>query len=234
MHAVRDGFGYLVAASDFDQHRRLEHGVGEALDFFRESGREEQALSLLRQHVEDAGDIGDETHVEHPVGFVEDQRLHRVEADALVLDVVEQAAGGGDEDLDTLFEFGDLWLDVHAAESAHGTNRRVLAVGLDRFVDLQRQFAGRCEDQRAHRMPGRRRAAAGERQDALQDRQHEGRGLAGAGLGAAHDVHPADQQRYGLGLDRCWFGVTFVENRAQQFGGEAEVRESDFGSSFRR
>jgi hypothetical protein len=95
-----------------------------------------------------------------------------------------------------------------------------------------RQFAGRREDQRAHRMAGRRRAAAGQGQDALQDGQHEGGRLAGAGLGAAHDVLAADDERDGLGLDRRRLGVALVEHGAQQFGRQAEVGKGDFGGGF--
>jgi hypothetical protein len=64
-----------VAARHFDQLRRLQHAVGKLLDLVGEGGREQQALALLRQHGEDALDVGDEAHVEHAVGFVEHQHL---------------------------------------------------------------------------------------------------------------------------------------------------------------
>ena len=40
---------------------------------------EEQRLTLLRQHLHDAPHVVDEAHVEHAVGFVEDEDLDRVE-----------------------------------------------------------------------------------------------------------------------------------------------------------
>jgi len=187
---------------------------------------------LRRQHVEDARDVGHEAHVEHAVGFVKNQRLHRVEADALVFDVVEQSTGCGHENLDTLLQFGNLRPDIDAAKGAHRAQVRVLAVGLDRFIDLQGKFAGRREDQGAYRMFGRRRAAARKGQDALQDGQREGGRLAGAGLGAAHDVLAADDERNCLSLDRRRLGITLFENRAQQFRGQAEIGKGNFGSGF--
>ena len=51
-----------------------QEGIGQAADFRRHGGREEQGLADLGQHPDDALDIGDEAHVEHAVGFVDDQR----------------------------------------------------------------------------------------------------------------------------------------------------------------
>ena len=39
---------------------------------------------------------------------------------------------------------------------------------------------------------------------AMQDRQHKGRGLPGAGLGKADDIVPLHNQRYCLFLYRRW------------------------------
>ena len=59
------------------------------------------------------------------------------------------------------------------------------------------ELARRLEDQRArHARPG---AAAFEQR---QHRQHEGGGLAGAGLGDAEHVAPCEDVRNGLLLDR--------------------------------
>jgi len=61
------------------------------------------------------------------------------------------------------------------------------------------------------------------RQQALQERQREGRGLAGTGLGAAHDVLAGHDQRNGFLLDRRRFGVTLFGNGAENFGRKAEL-----------
>ena len=51
-----------------------------SFDFVREGGREQQALADSRQQ-RDAADVGDEAHVEHAVGFVEDRNLDLAEGD---------------------------------------------------------------------------------------------------------------------------------------------------------
>ena len=66
-------------------------------------------------------------------------------------------------------------------------------------LDLHRELAGRREDQRA---AGLRRRPLPELEELVQDRQREGRGLAGAGLGDAEDVAARELRRDRLGLDR--------------------------------
>jgi hypothetical protein len=145
------------------------------------------------------------------------------QVDRLLLDVVEQPARRGDDDLDAAAQFGLLRADVDAAIDAHRAQRQVLAVGLDRLEHLHGQLARGREDQRARRVAGGRGATAGVARDAVQQRQREAGGLAGAGLGAAHDVLAGDDDRDGLALDGRGFGVAGVGDGLQQFGNEAEV-----------
>jgi hypothetical protein len=144
-------------------------------------------------------------------------------------DVVEQASRRGDDDLAAFAQLGDLRPDVHAAVDADRTQRHVLAVGDDAFMHLHRQFARRRQDQGAYRMACRRGRTAGIFGQALEQRQGEAGGLAGAGLGAAHDVLAGHDDRDGLRLDRRRVGVTVVLYRAQQLGQQAEVIEADLG-----
>ena len=91
------------------------------------------------------------------------------------------------------------------------------AVGPDALLDLERELAGRGEDEGADRRTRRRRggraARAGaarrrrlpagrpRRVEALEDRQDERGGLAGAGLGAGEDVAAGEDERDRLALD---------------------------------
>lgn len=59
-------------------------------------------------------------------------------------------------------------------------------------------------------MTGGRRAAAGEGQDALQDGQGEGSGLAGPGLRPTHDVLASNHQGNRFRLDRGRFAVAEI------------------------
>ena len=213
------------ACADLDQLRLVEQLVGELLDLVRERRREQQVLPLRgdRQQRHDPLDVGDEPHVEHAVGLVEHEHLDLAQVDALVLDVVEQPARGGDEDLDAGADDLELRLDVDAAVDDGRAQLGVPAVGLDRVLDLDRELARRGEDQRAHRVARRRRARVGERRQLLQDRQREAGGLAGAGLGAAHDVVAGENDGNGLRLDRRGRGVAGFFDGPQQFGPQPEL-----------
>ena len=48
----------------------------------------------------DALDVGDEAHVEHAVGLVDDQDLDAGQQQLAALEMVEQAAGRGDQHVD--------------------------------------------------------------------------------------------------------------------------------------
>ena len=55
---------------------------------------------FVGQRADDAPDVGPEAHVEHAVGFVEDEDLDLGEVEVAALDQVEQAARRGDEQVD--------------------------------------------------------------------------------------------------------------------------------------
>jgi hypothetical protein len=147
----------------------------------------------------------------------------------LLLDVVEQAAGRGDDDLAAFAQLGDLRLDVHAAVDADRAQRHMLAVGDHALMHLHGQFAGRRQDQRAYRVARRRGRRRGVPGQALQQRQGEAGGLAGAGLRPAHDVLAGHDDGDGLGLDRRRVGVARVLYRTQQLRQQAEVVEAYAG-----
>jgi hypothetical protein len=65
-------------------------------------------------------------------------------------------------------------------------------------------------------MARRRRRGACLGREPLQDRQRERRGLAGAGLGAGHEVAPREDERDRLLLHRSRFLVAEICNRREQ------------------
>ena len=60
-------------------------------------------------------------------------------------------------------------------------------------------------------------------QHAMQDRQREGRGLAGACLGDADDVAAGESEGNGLGLDGRGREIIFFLERTRDWIGEAEI-----------
>ena len=76
----------------------------------------------------------------------------RERVDVALAVVVEQAAGRGDEDVDAALQLRGLRPEADAAEQHHRRDLQVLAVRLDRRLDLRGEFARRHEDQRAQRL----------------------------------------------------------------------------------
>ena len=224
VHALHDGVRRRVAPRDFDQLRLVQERVGELLDFVREGRREEQILPAHRsgQQRHDALDVGNEAHVEHAVGFVEDEDLDLAQIDRFLLHVIEKPPGCRHQDLDAAAHDGQLLLDVDAAVDHRRPESAVLAVGADRFLDLDRELARRRQDQRPDRMARRRRAGVGGRGELVQDRQGEASRLAGAGLGTAHHVLACHDQRDRLHLDRRGRGVTCFGHRTEDLRPQAE------------
>ena len=68
------------------------NGLGQAGDFRRHRRREEQGLPRERHQLADALDVGNEAHVEHAVGFVDDEDLDAGQQQAAALGEIEQAA----------------------------------------------------------------------------------------------------------------------------------------------
>ncbi|MCW0435410.1 hypothetical protein NB723_000374 [Xanthomonas sacchari] len=222
MHAVGDGVGHGVARGGLDFLRVVHELAGQLLDAFLEGGREQQGLPvLLGQLGEDALDRRQEAHVEHAVGFVQHQDLDARQVHAAALEVVEQAARAGDQQVHAAAQRVELVAHAHAAVDGGAGDAQVLAVAAQAVVDLGGQFAGRGQDQRArlaragaHRL---RRSA-----QVLQQRQAERGGLAGAGLRAGHQVMAFQGDGNGLRLDRGGGFVALLGQRAQQEGRKAQ------------
>jgi hypothetical protein len=89
--------------------------------------------------------------------------------------------------------------------------------------DLRDEFAGRREDEDAGAVLGSRAGIGGE---AVEQRQRERGGLAGAGLRHAEHVAATQQHRDRLRLDRRRLGIAFLGKRLQQERREGEIGES--------
>ena len=199
-------------------HRIVQELLGDAPDFRRHGGGEEQRLPGERHELADALDVGDEAHVEHAVGFVDDQKLDAGHQQPAALGMVEQAARRGDQHVDAADQLAVLVVKRHAADDEGDVELVVLAVLVEAFLDLRRELAGRLEDQRARH--ARPRAALLEHGE---HRQHEGRGLAGAGLRDAEHVAPGEHVGDRLFLDRGGGGVAGRCDGGENFFGQAEL-----------
>ena len=195
---------------DFD--RIAEKRVGELADFRRHRRREEQGLPRFRQQADDALDIGNKAHVEHPVGLVDDENMRVGQQDLAAPMQIEQPSRRGDQHIDAAVELAFLVDKTFAADQQRHGQAMMLAVKLESCGDLGRQLAGRLDDQRArHPRPG----APG--RQLVDHRQHKARRFAGPGLGAAEHVPPALNVGDRLFLDRGGSCIAGVGNRLKNF-----------------
>ena len=100
-------------------------------------------------------------------------------------------------------------------KTAAAADLRVLAELVEVLDDLRRQLARGGEDQGAG-------GAARLAEQPLQDRQHEGGGLAAARHGAGQHVAAVEAGRDGVALDRGRLGEAEVGDAAEQTGIEIE------------
>lgn len=208
--ALFDRLGSGVAARDFDQRGLIQQAVGQRANIIRERRREQQVLALGRQDVEDLADVVDEAHVQHAVGFVQHQQFDVRQINGALADVVQQTARRGHDDIDAALERIDLRIDADAAEHHHRLQRQVLAVGAHALFHLRGELARGCEHQRtdgiAHAV-GRLHLVGLHSGQAMQQRQCEAGGLAGAGLCTGKQVTALEDRGDGLALNRGGFCV---------------------------
>ena len=220
-----DGLGRGGRRGDLDALGILEELADEARDLGRHRRREEQRLPARRQQLADLLDVGDEAHVEHAVGLVDDEDLDAHQHDASALEMVEQASGRSDQHVDAAVELLDLIVHRHAADQQRQVQLVVDAVLLEALRHLRGELARRREDQRArHARPGAARLEPGDH------RQHERCGLAGARLGDAEDIAAGHGDRDGGGLNGRRRRVAGSIYGRLHLGAQSELRE---GLSFR-
>ncbi len=172
-----------------------------------------------RHQLADAFDVGDEAHVQHAVGFVDDQQFDAGEQQSAAFGMVEQPARGRDQDIDAAGQLGVLVAERDAADQKRNVEFLADAVFVEILLHLCREFAGRFEDQGAgHSGPGAALFQHGEHG------QDEGSGLAGAGLGDAKNVAAGQNVGDRLFLDGGGGRVT-----GGRYSGEDLVGKSEMG-----
>ena len=72
--------------------------------------------------------VVDETHVEHPVGFIQDEMLDIVQSERVAPDKIEQAARGGDQDIDAVEQGTHLCPHRNAADGKRRAETHMAAV----------------------------------------------------------------------------------------------------------
>ena len=214
--AVLDGGHHAVLRGHLNFRRIAHETMRDLLDFLSESGREQQRLATLRrQHREDAADRRQKAHVEHAIGLVQHQHLDARQIQVALFDVVDQTTGRGHQHVHAAAQRVGLWPHADAAENDRARHARVSGVFAQVVMHLQGQLARGREDERARRARNR---ATGRGRQALDQRQRERGGLAGAGLRAGEQVAALQHERNGALLDRCGGGVAERIERTRDRG----------------
>ena len=124
---LRDAGGRRRRALDVERHGDCEQlratAPRSAAAWWR---RRSRVCAGRRQVLEHAADVGEEAHVEHAVGLVEHEDLEAGEPGVGVLEVIEQAARAGDDDVDAAAEGALLRLHRDAAVDRGGAEAGVL------------------------------------------------------------------------------------------------------------
>ena len=191
-------------------------GVGDADNFERHGCGEEHGLTILWHRRKNFCNLWREAHVEHAVRFVEDENFHVIQLDGLLLQVVDQTAGSGDDDVWVLLEV--LLLEVHgrATNQDDGAHTNTAANLTEVFFNLQGEFA-RWENNEA---------TALKLGEALDHWNTERERFAGTGLGDTNNVRTFQCCRDRLVLNWGWRGVLVLRENVEKRWRNAKVRKA--------
>ena len=225
INALVDLLDGAALRCDLDLLGVLENFRGKLGDVVRHRRREQQGLPVLGHRGRDATDVADEAHVEHAIGFVEDEEADLSELHVAALDQVEQTARRGDQDVDAARQGLDLAAVAQTTDDGAEAQAEAATVGVEAAGDLDREFAGRRQHESARALG---LGAFLVLEKVLQHGQRERRRLAGAGLGDAQNVTALQQGGNGARLDGRRHGVVRCIQRTQQRLGQTEVRKRNF------
>jgi hypothetical protein len=154
---------------------------------------------LDRDEGDDPLERVDEAEIEHLVGLVQNQDFKLAQRQGALIDEIEQPPRRCNQDIEAARDGAQALRIGNAAEDDTDRKPHELAVGLGAGGDLCRKLARRRKHQHAN-VAGLGNVAR--RSKAVERGQHEGCGLAGAGLGDAEQIAAGQNRRDRLALDR--------------------------------
>ena len=137
---VTDRIGWC---GDANLHRGgfVQDVFGQTSDFRRHGCREDHRLAFGRKMADNPPDIGKEPHIQHLIGFIQNQHFQPGKIDAVATDMVKQTTGAGHNDIGSL-QILNLPMDPHTAIDSNASKVRVMAERFNRLMNLFSQFAG--------------------------------------------------------------------------------------------
>jgi hypothetical protein len=222
--SVADGHNLLVNGDrrgagrlKTDQDGILLVGFCQHLDAGRKGRRKQECLTLGMKGLEDCLHIGKESHVEHPVGLIENNRVDMGEVDGPPLHVVNEASGGGNHQIPGSAKKIDLASHVRSSDEKNGAAPEIFSVFPSGALDLPCQLPGRGEDEDLVACTVSLGALV-----PVEGGKKKSSGLAGTGLGHSEYIPSLDDRRNGLFLDGGGGFVFEVGKSAQKIRIEAK------------
>ena len=202
--------------AEFDFLRLTHELRAELGNTFRVGGREQQGLALFRRLLGHGDDVVEETHVKHPIGFIEHQRVQLAQIQAAAFEMVHDAARRADGDMGAKAEA--VHLRLHRRAAAQRQDLDVVSSPrqpADFLRHLVGQLARRAQDQGLH--------VKARGIETVQQRQRKSRGLAAARLGLSDQIMAGQGQRQARRLDRCHLGVAELNQVGLRGGAQREL-----------
>ena len=174
-------------------------------------------MPLLGHGLEDVLDVLDETHVQHPVGLVEDHGGDLGEVQDASVDHVPDASGGSGDDVAALLQLLDLALDARPAVDGKADVAGVLRELRELPRHLVGQLPGGDEDDRGGDLPARL--------DRAEDDGSVRASLAGTGLCLAEHVDALESEWDRVDLNRGGLLPSHIVHGFGDIFGDAYVCE---------
>ena len=214
INRMRDRLRGRPTRADLDQFRLAQDPGGEPLDLRRQSRGKKERLSVGGNLFHDPTHIGEKTHVEHAIDFVENKDLDVAKIERALLQQIEQTTGSGGDDVHAAGGFFALFAVADAAVDNGYSKIGEASVVTKSGFNLGGQLARGLKDETAKIPVLSKQGENGKR---------ECRRLAGAGLGGADQVLAGKNNRESAKLDRRGFGEAHRLGAAYDFRREPKI-----------
>ena len=157
MDHLFDVFVTLFQRGDVNRFGIMSHLFCHVADNAIQRGGKKHGLARFRCGGDDGFDIFDESHVEHAVGFIQNQYVKLVETDFAGLHVIDQTSRCSHQNIGIFGQKLHLFGIGHASENGDSPDMfQICTVLFGRSHDLRSQLACRCQNE--HFWPGRFKA----------------------------------------------------------------------------
>ena len=217
VHIEIDAIGRLGDGADFNAHGIAHVIRDQVLHRAFDGGGEEQGLPVAGDRFHDALHRGEKTHVQHAVGFVQNQHAHRTEIDEAAAEKIVKPAGSRDQHPRALADGLQLRALADAANDYGGARAGAGCHRHEHFVDLHGQLARGREDDGAHA------GAARLLFEQVKEGQDKRQGFAGAGLRGGNQVFAGQRRLNRLRLNGSGLNKSVLGEIALQESGKGEL-----------